>query len=324
MDAIIDRIDQEIIHQAVQRSLESATGSNARQRRTARSASSTVNELAEGDRQERGQERRQGRSEERQDTSGVSGVRVTVPNNDASIHRALSMVRTEVDNLMRSMPGGPPRVSIIVNRQPREELPPRNMRGSRGQRMYASAMASSDARPRAGSLNEARQRMMTSTAARNAVRATGGMAGGMVIDPFGQPIAMFDIMPSGPAEPPPEPEAPIALPSWGKRKRAPAENMPTPAFVCPITHDTMRDPVQAADGHTYERTAIEKWLREHNTSPQTNLPLAHMELTSNHALRQAIDDYHLKHPDLATPSVASPAAPQFASKGGKKKPRGES
>jgi hypothetical protein len=44
-------------------------------------------------------------------------------------------------------------------------------------------------------------------------------------------------------------------------------------FVCPITMEVMRDPVIAADGHTYEREAIENWLRRgHRTSPQINLP----------------------------------------------------
>ena len=31
-------------------------------------------------------------------------------------------------------------------------------------------------------------------------------------------------------------------------------------IVCPISHDVMLDPVVAADGHTYERAQIEKWL----------------------------------------------------------------
>lgn len=35
----------------------------------------------------------------------------------------------------------------------------------------------------------------------------------------------------------------------------------------------MVDPVFAADGHTYEREAIEAWLQAHSTSPMTNLSL---------------------------------------------------
>lgn len=30
-------------------------------------------------------------------------------------------------------------------------------------------------------------------------------------------------------------------------------------FLCPITFELMIDPVIASDGHTYERSAIEKW-----------------------------------------------------------------
>ena len=40
-------------------------------------------------------------------------------------------------------------------------------------------------------------------------------------------------------------------------------------FRCPITTAVMRDPVVAADGHTYERQAIATWLATHNTSPLT-------------------------------------------------------
>ena len=36
---------------------------------------------------------------------------------------------------------------------------------------------------------------------------------------------------------------------------------------CPITHEIMNDPVIAADGHTYERRAIERWLSQKNYSP---------------------------------------------------------
>jgi hypothetical protein len=36
----------------------------------------------------------------------------------------------------------------------------------------------------------------------------------------------------------------------------------------------MRDPVVAADGFTYERSVIERWLRSNDTSPITNETLA--------------------------------------------------
>eukprot|EP00002_Diphylleia_rotans_P011952 TRINITY_DN2348_c0_g2_i9.p1 TRINITY_DN2348_c0_g2~~TRINITY_DN2348_c0_g2_i9.p1 ORF type:complete len:433 (-),score=74.75 TRINITY_DN2348_c0_g2_i9:69-1367(-) len=39
--------------------------------------------------------------------------------------------------------------------------------------------------------------------------------------------------------------------------------------VCPLTMKPMDDPVLAADGNTYERNAIEEYLKNHNTSPVT-------------------------------------------------------
>eukprot|EP00434_Breviolum_minutum_P014757 symbB.v1.2.013011.t1/scaffold914.1/size160365/4 len=49
--------------------------------------------------------------------------------------------------------------------------------------------------------------------------------------------------------------------------------------------------VLAADGFTYERQAIEKWLSMHNTSPMTGAVLAHRYLTENFALRHLIEAY---------------------------------
>lgn len=55
--------------------------------------------------------------------------------------------------------------------------------------------------------------------------------------------------------------------------------------LCPITQEEMADPVVAADGHSYEREAIEEWLKKHDTSPVTNLKLRNKTLIPNHALR---------------------------------------
>ena len=46
----------------------------------------------------------------------------------------------------------------------------------------------------------------------------------------------------------------------------------------------MIDPVVAADGHTYERTAIARWLCTSNRSPLTGGILAHSELVPNYLL----------------------------------------
>jgi len=63
----------------------------------------------------------------------------------------------------------------------------------------------------------------------------------------------------------------------------------TDAFLCPITRETMEDPVICCDGHTYERHAIEMWLSNNSRSPKTNQPLASTEVVPNHALRSSIE-----------------------------------
>ncbi|XP_078155692.1 U-box domain-containing protein 33-like isoform X3 [Carex rostrata] len=68
-------------------------------------------------------------------------------------------------------------------------------------------------------------------------------------------------------------------------------------FRCPIFKKVMKDPHIAADGYTYEAEAIKDWLDSgHKTSPMTNLPLVHLELTPNHALCSAIQEWLLGHP----------------------------
>ena len=64
-----------------------------------------------------------------------------------------------------------------------------------------------------------------------------------------------------------------------------------PSFLCPIGMEMMRDPVTCADGHSYERANIERWLATRNTSPRTGAQLPNKMLTSNHALRNAIEEW---------------------------------
>lgn len=52
----------------------------------------------------------------------------------------------------------------------------------------------------------------------------------------------------------------------------------------------MVDPVIAADGFTYERSAIVEWLQQHETSPVTDQRLAHLALLHNVAISCAIND----------------------------------
>ena len=94
------------------------------------------------------------------------------------------------------------------------------------------------------------------------------------------------------------------------------------SFFCPITYELMVDPgmyrpfaaatgiacpayytvtdgaclycaaaVTTEDGHSYERAAIEFWLRDHNTSPKTGGRLRSTALIAAHALRNAIEEW---------------------------------
>ena len=47
----------------------------------------------------------------------------------------------------------------------------------------------------------------------------------------------------------------------------------------------MVDPVIAADGHSYERAAIEAWLQDHDTSPVDTHVMPHKRIILNLSLR---------------------------------------
>ena len=61
-----------------------------------------------------------------------------------------------------------------------------------------------------------------------------------------------------------------------------------PCLAFAPAQEVMQDPVVLADGHSYERAAIQQWLDAgRSTSPMTNLRLTHRELTPNYSLRSA-------------------------------------
>ncbi|EOD10418.1 hypothetical protein EMIHUDRAFT_60189, partial [Emiliania huxleyi CCMP1516] len=66
-------------------------------------------------------------------------------------------------------------------------------------------------------------------------------------------------------------------------------------FICPITTEVMSDPVMAADGHSYERKQIERWLATKSTSPMTGETLQHTHTFPNHALRRQIREWQEAH-----------------------------
>jgi TPR repeat protein len=64
------------------------------------------------------------------------------------------------------------------------------------------------------------------------------------------------------------------------------------AFLCPISHELMADPVCAADGHTYDRPEIGKWFATgKRTSPMTNAAMPNTMLTPNLRLKTLIMEW---------------------------------
>lgn len=59
-------------------------------------------------------------------------------------------------------------------------------------------------------------------------------------------------------------------------------------WVCPMSHELMVDPVVAADGKTYERKEIERWLEHHDTTPLTNQRLDPPILLEDRLAKQII------------------------------------
>ena len=58
--------------------------------------------------------------------------------------------------------------------------------------------------------------------------------------------------------------------------------------ICPITMEVMKEPVICSDAHTYERSAIEKWLSTNNCSPMTRQIITNNSLIPNIVLRDII------------------------------------
>ena len=100
----------------------------------------------------------------------------------------------------------------------------------------------------------------------------------------------------------------ISLPLSEKltpRSRAPKD------FVCPITGQIFSDPVTLETGQTYERKAIEEWLKTGNaTCPITRQPLSASTLPkTNYVLKRLITTWKEQYPDLAQ-EFSYPATPR--------------
>lgn len=74
---------------------------------------------------------------------------------------------------------------------------------------------------------------------------------------------------------------------------------------CPLTGEVMLDPVRAADGFVYERSAIEQWLAlGRKRSPMANTPLSHPYVTPDRDLRAAVQTWLQSQNSASAPLAA--------------------
>jgi hypothetical protein len=70
-------------------------------------------------------------------------------------------------------------------------------------------------------------------------------------------------------------------------------------LLCPITRDMFRDPVILIEsGHTYEKAAIQHHLRLRRTDPRTNVRVQSIALSTNMAIRMAVDAWLADNPGV--------------------------
>ena len=68
-------------------------------------------------------------------------------------------------------------------------------------------------------------------------------------------------------------------------------------FICPISQLIFYHPVLCQDGHTYEKTMIEKWLKEKNSSPITRQEMS-MQFVRCLELEHEIELFLTQHPEF--------------------------
>jgi len=70
------------------------------------------------------------------------------------------------------------------------------------------------------------------------------------------------------------------------------------AYYCPITFNLIHDPAIDPEGNTYERTAIEYWIRSNGNSPVTRTSAKVEDLYPNNALAIAMEEEANRGDDL--------------------------
>ncbi|XP_074270304.1 U-box domain-containing protein 21-like [Silene latifolia] len=90
----------------------------------------------------------------------------------------------------------------------------------------------------------------------------------------------------------------------------PAELITPNHFRCPISLDTMKDPVTLSTGITYDRESIEKWIEAGNvTCPVTNQVLRTIEPVPNHTIRKMIQEWCVENRAYGVERIPTPRIP---------------
>jgi len=63
------------------------------------------------------------------------------------------------------------------------------------------------------------------------------------------------------------------------------------SFICPITLQLMKKPTKGLSPYSYEKEAIEKWVKEKGFDPLTNVPMGLHNLKPNDELERIIEEY---------------------------------
>lgn len=69
----------------------------------------------------------------------------------------------------------------------------------------------------------------------------------------------------------------------------------TQSYYCPLTKELFVDPVSTCDGYTYERHAIEEWLKTNDVSPATKEKLENKNLIPNPVVQKHVLDHYKKY-----------------------------
>jgi hypothetical protein len=75
------------------------------------------------------------------------------------------------------------------------------------------------------------------------------------------------------------------------------------AFYCPITFNIMHHPVIDPEGYTFERVAVENWIRINGNSPITRAKLSIDQLYGNKAIARLLQDEKEKPEHQMHPSI---------------------